>query len=84
MLAEVPAAATGIEASLARIVALTDRLEATYSPDVVRGEVDVITARAVSEARGLILLAAACGAGLILLYFVLAVATRRLRAPVAT
>ncbi len=83
LLAEVPGAATGIEASLARIVALADRLEATYSPDAVRGQVDVVSARAVAEARGLILLAAACGAGLILLYFGLAVATRKLRSPAA-
>ena len=83
-MAELPATAAGIETSIARMVALADRMEATYSPDAVRGQVDVVSARAVSEARGLILLAAACGAGLILLYFGLAVATRRLRSPVRT
>lgn len=74
---ELPASASGVEASLARMVALVDSLESTYTPASMRSQADLASARVVSEARSLILLATGCGAGLILLYFGLGMVVRR-------
>ena len=76
-LGELPGSAAGVEASLARIVTLADELEAIYTPSYLQAQADLAAARVASEARGLILIATACGAGLILLYFGLGMALRR-------
>lgn len=74
---ELPASAAGVESALARIVTLIDEVEAIYTPSYLQAQADLAAARVASEARGLILLAAACGAALILLYFGLGVILRR-------
>ena len=79
ILEELTPAVLGLEESLTRIAELADGLEATYTPEYLRTEADKGTERLVREARGLILLAALCAAGLLLLHFVLRVLGGRLK-----
>lgn len=71
VVAELSPAVVGLESSLTRIATLVDELQRAYTLDVVRAEADQGVQRAVREARGLILLATACVAFLLLLFFAL-------------